>query len=486
MKRLIVSLLLLVSLLPMGAGGTRETGSAPKVSPEPSQPKAKYIFFFIGDGMGLPQINAAEAYLMAREQKDAPLRLSFTTFPATGMATTYSSDSYITDSAAAGTALAAGRKTANGVINMDPGKTRTFTTIAERLYERGLKVGIISTVSIDHATPASFYAHQPSRSNYYEIGLELAKSGFEFFGGGGFRDPEGKRSKREGGKPNVLEEARKAGYTILTTEEEILGLSPGSAQKVIAINPVLPSSAAMPYKIDRDEESLDLADFTRKAVEFLENPEGFFIMVEGGKIDWACHANDAVAAIQDVLDFDEAVQVAVEFARRHPDETLIVVTGDHETGGLTIGFAGTRYENAFPVLLNQKVSFEGFNAVFESYKSKKGLTLDDVMPLVREYFGIESLTPYEEEVLSRALRASLEGVPEDDPQSYLLYGGYEPFTVTLTHVVNNRAGLGWTTWSHTGVPVPVYATGPGAHLFTGYYDNTDIPKRIARLAGVDL
>lgn len=281
MKRLIVSLLLLVSLLPMGAGGTRETGSAPKVSPEPSQPKAKYIFFFIGDGMGLPQINAAEAYLMAREQKDAPLRLSFTTFPATGMATTYSSDSYITDSAAAGTALAAGRKTANGVINMDPGKTRTFTTIAERLYERGLKVGIISTVSIDHATPASFYAHQPSRSNYYEIGLELAKSGFEFFGGGGFRDPEGKRSKREGGKPNVLEEARKAGYTILTTEEEILGLSPGSAQKVIAINPVLPSSAAMPYKIDRDEESLDLADFTRKAVEFLENPEGFFIMVEG-------------------------------------------------------------------------------------------------------------------------------------------------------------------------------------------------------------
>ncbi|MEM5947062.1 alkaline phosphatase [Spirochaetia bacterium 38H-sp] len=481
-----ILLIFIVLLLPLHAGGNQEkqTGSTPELH---ANRNLKYVFLFIGDGMALPQINAAEAYLMAKEEKDSPVKLSFSQFPVTGMCTTYSANSYITDSAAAATALASGRKTANGILNMDESKKTTFKTIAEFLHEKGFKIGIISTVSIDHATPAAFYAHQPSRGNYYEISLELAKSGFEFFAGGGLKDPEGKKSKKEGEKNNALEEAKKAGYKILNSIKDIEGLSKNDAEKVIVMNPVLSSSSlAMPYKIDRDKTSLNLADFTKKAIEFLENPKGFFIMVEGGKIDWACHANDAVAAIHDVLDFNSAVEAALDFAKIHPDETLIVVTGDHETGGLTMGFAGTRYSSAFSKLTKQKLSFEEFNKIIDKYKEKENLTVEDLLPVLKENFGLEDLSIREKDLLENAIHASINNATSQDEASYLLYGGYEPITVTITHIINNRAGLGWTSYSHTAVPVPVYAKGPGAEVFTGYYDNTEIPKRLSRLLDTNL
>lgn len=154
------------------------------------QARTKYIFLFIGDGMGLPQRNAAEIYLVSTEKiATAPglateTKLVMNTFPAQGMSTTYAADRLITGSAAAATALATGYKTNIGVINLDPTKTKKFKTIAEMAKESGMKIGIISSVSIDHATPAGFYAHQPSRGNYYEIAVEMAKSDFDYFAGG--------------------------------------------------------------------------------------------------------------------------------------------------------------------------------------------------------------------------------------------------------------------------------------------------------------
>jgi alkaline phosphatase len=232
----------------------------------------------------------------------------------------------------------------------------------------------------------------------------------------------------------------------------------------------------------------------------LDNPNGFFFMVEGGKIDWACHANDATASILNTLAFDEAVKVAVEFAQRHPDDTLIVVTGDHECGGLTLGFAGTKYESYFGILRHQNVSFQKFSdEILKEYKAQctGECNFDDVKPLITKYFGLKfegdsendpmTLKRYEISLLREAYFKSLLGekVVSRDHTTKLLYGGYEPLTVAVTHLLNNKAGLGWTSYKHTGVPVTTSAMGKGAEIFNGYYDNTDVALKIMSVMGIE-
>jgi alkaline phosphatase len=195
-------------------------------------PKAKYVFVFIGDGMGMAQINSAEIYANAIGSKDITVKkLTFSQFPAQGLTTTYDAGTFITDSASAGTSLAAGYKTLSGVVNMDPGKTKKYKTIAEYAREKGQKIGIISSVSLDHATPACFYAKVPSRGDMYDIAVQLTKSNFDFFGGGGFVQPRGKK----GDQPDVIEMARASGYTIVNEGTAFKALKPGVG-KVLAIN----------------------------------------------------------------------------------------------------------------------------------------------------------------------------------------------------------------------------------------------------------
>ena len=179
----------------------------------------------------------------------------------------------------------------------------------------------------------------PRRGNYYDVAVQLAESGFEYFAGGSIDQRTGKNKDQR----DAVEIAKANGYTYVDTKEGFTALKPG-AGKVIAISPVLQDSGAMKYEIDRAPDELSLADYTKKGIELLDNPNGFFMMIESGKVDWACHANDAGAAIHDVLSMDAAIRAATDFAKKHPAETLIVVTGDHETGGLTIGFAGTQYD----------------------------------------------------------------------------------------------------------------------------------------------
>ena len=223
------------------------------------------------------------------------------------------------------------------------------------------------------------------------------------------------------------------------------------------------------------------------------------MMVEGGKIDWAGHANDARSNIQDVIALDEAIGVAVDFAKKHPEETLIIVTGDHETGGMTIGYSTTGYNTAFNLLANQDMSYVAFDELLAEYK--KGTTADkakieDVLPLIKKHFGLVSpsnaasakdsalvLTEYEYNKLKDAFAQTMKASSErtNNQETGILYGGYEPLTVTLTHILNNKAGIGWTSYAHTGVPVPVYAMGEGAELFSGAYDNTDIFNKLVAL-----
>jgi alkaline phosphatase len=423
------------------------------------------------------------------------------TFPITGMATTFAYDRLIPDSAAAGTSLACGKKTYNICISMDS-DYNPVPTIAEKAKQAGMKVGIVSSVSIDHATPACFYAHQKSRNYYYEIGHDLPKSGFDYFGGGGFKDPEGKK-RVDKDKPavNVVEAVKQAGYKVVRKRDELNACQPG--EKVVAYNEVLDADAALYYELDRKPDHISLAEFTRKGIELLDNPKGFFMMVEGGKIDWACHANDARASIDDTIALDAAVKEALNFLRRYPTQTLILVTADHETGGLSLGFndpltdnpndgkpyAPDGYVTCFEILKNQKVSYIEFEKMVKAVQNPPENLDGTLKDLIKTHYSLDydQLKPFEQAMLEDAFDRSMKRATnkKSDEEEYLLYGGYDPLTVTVTHLLNRRAGIGFSSYSHTALPAPVLAVGRGALLFEGFYDNTDIPRKIASLMKID-
>ena len=251
----------------------------------------------------------------------------------------------------------------------------------------------------------------------------------------------------------------------------------------------------MKYALDMDDDDITLAEFVRKGIDVLYNEKGFFLMCEGGKIDWAGHANDAVANISDTIALDEAVEVALEFAFQHPDETLIIVTGDHETGGMTIGYAATGYDTAFDIMKNQKMSFVAFDEYVANEKADGTFDFDRLMEMVEDEFGLTApgtdndvpalvMNEYEYTRLQKAYEDDRTGNTDGYEES-LLYGGYNPISITLTHIINNKAGIGWTSYAHTGLPVPVYAFGEGAEVFGGAYDNTEVAKKLFALCDVE-
>ena len=471
--------------------------SANAWGPKPSGPK--YVFYFIGDGLASVQIQAAEAYLANKVELDevpgsqkAEL-LTMSQFPVNGMSTTYANNRFITGSAAAGTALACGEKTDINVIAKSPDLATDYKSLATAAKEKGMKVGIVSSVSIDHATPAVFYSNVDTRKMQYTIGHQLVQSNFDYFAGGSFRYPDYGTKQAGYGETdmgNVIDAAVTAGWTLTYNVPELEATIPG--QKVIATTS-LAGSAAMPYALDRPADNVTLKKFTEEGIRLLDNPNGFFMMVEGGKIDWACHANDARSAIDDTLAFDEAIKVAYDFYLAHPNDTLIVVTGDHECGGMTIGFAGTGYATAFEKIENQSVSYEAFAADLQAYAAgHTPIPLDmdfDIINLINDRFGLNynELNDFQKDQLENAFDKTFKDETVNRPEEdNLLYGYYDPLTVTVTHLLNQEAGIAWTSYSHTGVPVPVLAVGSKSNLFHGFYDNTDIAKNIANAMGVSL
>lgn len=461
----------------------------------------KYVFMFIGDGMSYPQIQITSDYLGSLADTneddilDGNIYLNFMNFEAAGSAVTYDSSSFCPDSASTATSLSTGYKTYSGTINMDETKSIAYETIAEKLKEQlDYKIGIISSVNLNHATPAAYYAHQASRSSYYAIGLELIESGFDYFAGGGLLQLDGKSGDQE----NLYALAREAGYTVAMTQKDADKLAAGD--KAIVIDEHLADADAMAYELDREEGDWALADYVKKGIEVLDNENGFFMMVEGGKIDWACHANDAGSAINDTLALADAVQAAIDFYHDHKDETLIIVTGDHETGGLTIGFAGTNYDTFLTNLANQKISFAKYDSDYVTKYRQNNTSFKEVLKDVEKLFGLVApenakedtdpvmiLTGYEIQKLQDAYNKTMEKNTSEGiaQEQYVLYGTYEPLSVTITHVLNNKSGVSFTSYSHTGLPVAVLAQGCGAELFDGYYDNTNIYDYLAALLRVE-
>lgn len=372
-----------------------------------NETKAKYIFLFIGDGMGATHVAATESYLSHKAGKLGGEQLLMTQFPYYGMATTHSANMHITCSSAAGTAIACGEKANNSTVGVNKDSV-AIESVAYALKKEGYKIGIMSTVPINHATPSAFYAHNIRRSNHYEIACEIPQSGFDFFGGAGFLDYNGK----DGDKEPMDSYLEKNGYSVSFGMEEFRRESAGKEKAVFCQSSNRNESADNYVSDGTVEADASMAEMLELTLEFLGDEEPFFIMGEGGAIDWAAHDNRTMSTIEYVLDFDAAIKVAYEFYQKHPEETLIVVTADHETGGLTLGCGSSRVK--WDILEKQWI------------ESGKKNVLDK------------------------------EGNRE----------------------LNERCSIGWTTGSHTGGAVPVYAIGAGAERFTGRMDNTDIKGKI--------
>lgn len=450
--------------------------------PASSQSKqAKYVFYFIGDGMGTNQVNGTEMYIGETQGKIGTVPLCFANFPYCGFATTFSATNSVTDSAAGGTALATGEKTYNAAIGVNVDSTAVLS-IAEKAQKAGRKVGIATSVSIDHATPAAFYAHKANRNMYYEIATDIPNAGFHFYAGAGFLEPQkGKRRKAE----NIFDVLEENGYTIAKGHNEF-NRKCQTANKIILTQKDGKDAKSLPYAIDREDDDLTLAQITQSAIRFLTKGEdtGFFLMVEGGKIDWACHDNDAATMVNEVIDFDNAIKVAYEFYQKHPKETLIVITADHETGGFALGTGN--YALNLKALASQTSSQEQLSVEIGKLRIEKDNRVEwkDIRALLEEHLGFWdtiALNEEQEESLKEEYAKSFGGKRAKLKKNE--YSLNEPLAIKARKILNDIALVGWTSGGHSAGYVPVFAIGAGAELFHGRMDNTEIPEKISHAAG---
>jgi alkaline phosphatase len=447
----------------------------------------KYVFYFIGDGMGVNQVLGTEMYLSELKGEIGVTPLLFTQFPYSTMATTFSATNGVTDSAAAGTALATGKKTKNGALGVTKDSERV-NSVASWAKENGYRVGVSTSVSIDHATPAAFYAHQDKRSAAYQIGLDLIETNFDFYAGSDFVDSNNAQAKDGKTYESLYSLAQKAGFTIARGYKDYQKKAK-KADKMILFQTEKASqknNSSIPYAIDRKKGDMSLAEITRAGINFLSKDlsKGFFLMVEGGKIDWAGHANDAATNFREIIDMDEAVKVAYEFYSQHPDETLIVVTADHETGGISIGNGS--YNLNLQALKSQKMSEEEFTLLINGLRAKykNQVPWEAIQQALKENFGFwdtVKLNEKQEARLKAIYDKSFGNQPVDLEKT--LYSQAEPISSEAKRILNSIANVGWVSGGHSAGHVPVFAIGANAHLFQERIDNTEIPVKIAEAAG---
>lgn len=452
----------------------------------------KYVLYMIGDGLGAAQRQLAE-YYMQEQTGDPARKLMMNTLPVAGMNTTHALDTLVTDSAAAGTALATGVKTDNGLISMTPDGKTLPTVMEKAISEKGMATGLVSTTRITHATPAVFAAHNMDRDDENGVADAYVESGVDFFAGGGLRhflpasytteDTDamgaGIKSKREDER-NLINEFESKGYKTFTGSkgaDAFMDYQPSAGDKVFAAF----TGSHMPYELDSIHNNAinapSLAQMTNKAIDLLSrDDDGFVLMVEGGRIDHACHANDVMGTIGDVLAFDNAVRVAYNFYLQHPDETLLLVVADHETGGLGLGF-GTDYFIDFDPLAGVKYSVE--DVLQGAYDGDR----DAFYAYIAGSFSLSDLSDEETAMIEAALDNIDETVAAGETPGEG-YGGYNPAAIAVTHILSERANVQWTTYAHSGTAIPMSAIGNSSDLFGGYKDNTEIGLELFQILGL--
>jgi alkaline phosphatase len=419
------------------------------------------FILMIGDGMGLEQAR------MAGDFANRPLVM--TSLPVQGASKTASADNKITDSAAAGTALACGKKVNNRVLGQLPDGTK-LVSIARKARDAGKRVGVISSVPVNHATPAAFYANATNRNLYYDIGLQAIASKFDVLGGSDLSDADGKNHKPEP-KDSLWTLFKQGGYTIARTPEALKNCTPGSG-RVAIIPENIYAEAATPFSRPFDAaKDITLAQMTAKSLELLTCTNGFFLMVEGGAVDWSGHASDAIWNIAEVLAFDEAVAVAKAFAESHPN-TLLVVTSDHETGGLKM-LDGYSPDKMRTVLSRQTRALSRLTDDLKKNVTaarKAGLTDADWNAAKKICTTGLGLKDSDLTVLEKDYKAAVsETDPKAEPKKL------EKLIREARNLRDNMAGIEWTSkGSHSATDVPVFAFGPDAKRFEGTQDNTQI------------
>ena len=434
----------------------------------------KYVFVFIGDGMSTRQRLMAEDF----SKRTGRGELAMNHLVRRTETATKSANKVVTDSAAAATAIACGEKTDNGMLGMRPDGTR-IESVAAVAKKAGRKVGIVTTVTIVHATPAGFYAHNRSRGDSRAIAMDLVKSGFDYFAGGGiggWTQPKGGYFDTNGNFVK-LEEGREAvpgidpyslwqtnGYTFVKDDlAAFKALKPGRPVWCVF------GESGMDYALDRDGSQPTLAEIVEKGIELLDGPDGFFLMCEGGKVDYAGHANDAGGSVAEQLSLDDAVKVATRFAKAHPGETLIVTTGDHETGGLIRGITGAGAAFDPALLKHQRCTASKFSSILKNAQEKNAaFSFDDAMALVRENFGLGGPVP-----LTDADRDELKKSFEQKKPA--------EFAGAAKRILSAHAGLAWKSGGHTALPTMTTAEGPGSEILEGMTDNTEIGARLKGL-----
>lgn len=430
----------------------------------------KYVFLFIGDGMGFNQVYSTNMYNAALGKES----VNFSEFTNFKLITSFSASSLVTDSSAAGTALASGVKTGNGMLGVDP-DNNPVVTISEMAKAKGFAAGVVTSVGLNHATPGSFYGKAESRNMYDLISRQLIDCNLDFAAGSDFLV----KDKEKYSNAYWIEEARKAGITVY----EGKGAYKPVKGRVIYVEGE--SNGSLAYAIDRKEGQVCLADFTAAAIDHLyaASKKGFFLMVEGGKIDYACHATDAATAVNEVNDMAESVQLALDFAAKHPKETLIIVTADHETGGLTIG-AG-KYEFSPKYLECQKCSKDVLTAHLNALaKQEEIVSWGSVKEVLRQDLGFwdsVKLSPRFEKQLTQLYKETyLDGL--NDEEKNLYSSNAKLASAAVEYLDGHRAQAKYSFGSHSGTPVPMWAYGASAAEFLNCKDNTDVPKTIARVA----
>ncbi|WDV44406.1 alkaline phosphatase [Clostridiaceae bacterium M8S5] len=486
-KSICIVLLLTIMVTLSLFNGPLTTIASTNNSIKPIAKTPKYVFYFIGDGMGSSQRQISEYYLQ-KLTKDDTRKLIMNTFPCSAINTTHSMDTVVTDSAAAGTALATGFKANNGVISKDA-DGNNLVTLIEAAKDRGMATGIATTTRVTHATPAVFISHNENRGNENDIAFDMLDSSIDYLVGGGARhfipknfttikDCFGKdiKSKRTDYK-NILNEFSKKGYSVdigLTGSKNFKNTNFKYTKKYIGLF----SNSHLPYTLDdynnNTYDAPTLAEMTKNGIDLLsKDKDGFFFMIEGGRIDHACHPNDAPSAIMDTLAFDNAIKKAYDFYLKHPEDTLILVMGDHETGGLGMG-VNTDYFLTLEKLFNAKMSIESLEG---SYNGNR----NEFYKLIEKNFGLCNLTKTEKELLEKSMAMSDESKFSEGNRYK-----YDETAMAVTHILSKRAGIYWTSYAHTATQIPMSAIGAGSELYNGFLDNTEIAKLTAKILKLEL
>jgi len=443
----------------------------------------KYIFYFIGDGMGINHVEAALIY-QSKNNKDHAPTLVFEQFPFVGLVNTRSASHYITDSSAGGTALASGVRIKNTELGIDI-LGQPLNSILKKVQQLKWATGIVTTTSIDDATPASFYAHSKNRNDYYEVGLQTATSEIDFLGGGGFKSYINPKNPEDS---HLLDVLKKEGYIIYMGLDKYKKSSCIKNKKVILIpDEIYPLPyVSIPYVIDRKGDELSLPYLTEKAIEYLEDSKksNFMLVIEGGRIDHASHTNDGATVIKEVIELGESVKLAYDFYLKHQEETLIILTSDHETGGIGLGNFDVNLD--LQLLAHQNISLASLtNLIVELKNQPETISWDSISTIFKNRLGLWENIPVtvnEENRLKKLYAQTF--IDKNENQVVTWYAKDEPLAVAAVDIVNKKSQLGWSTKSHSGSPVPIYAIGKGAENFTGYMLNTDIPKKIERIIGL--